>query len=444
MADDYTGNRNTRGEVIADGPGVPGSIESLGDRDWLRLSLIAGENYQIDVIGVGDEPLVDPFGRLRDNDGLVVASNNNGGPGKASRILFDANATEDYFVQVTEAGNDATGDYSLSVKRLVVDDYTGNRNTNGLVTSDGVASSGSIEIVSDRDWLRVELEEGRTYQIDVAGAGNDPLLDPFARLRDGDGGLIASNNNGGPGKASRIVVEADANGTHFVQVHEAGFDATGDYEVSVQDVTLDLMLIGDSFSIPSRGLPGKLESALEQRGYGDVDIIDLTNSGRQVFGARNAVFDHFDNGGEIPEVVVLAIGINDALNGYNGNPDVLNTTSILGTQLGRIIDRLEDNGVDDIVLAAPESFFPLKDIPSFEEPEPRGLADPGDQALFRQVYIDLAEERDLILADDFIDGLTDDPTLLEVDVFHPNPLGVDRILANILPEVTQAMDSAIA
>lgn len=194
------------------------------------------------------------------------------------------------------------------------------------------------------------------------------------------------------------------------------------------DGVLDVMIIGDSFSIPSRGLPGKVEAALEQRGYGETEIIDLTQSGRNIFGGRDAVLDHFsDPNANIPEVAILAIGINDAL--ANRIPEDMDRV------LGRTIDELQSRGVE-VMLAVPEPFYPLKS-------GTQGWADAADQEAFRDVYDTLANENGLVIARDFLDGLLDNTSLLEGDTFHPNQAGTDQILANILPELEQIIDRAL-
>ena len=114
--DDYPANASTTGTV--DVGGTAGSIETAGDADWLKVVMVAGQAYQIDVGGTGGDPLVDPYARLIDPGGRVRAQNNNGGPGKAARIEYTASTSGTYHLQVNEAGNDAAGDYLATVQLL--------------------------------------------------------------------------------------------------------------------------------------------------------------------------------------------------------------------------------------------------------------------------------------------------------------------------------------
>lgn len=235
--DDYLSNRNTDGVVIVDGAATTGSIETVGDRDWIRVDLEAGRGYLIDVLGIGDDPLLDPFAALRTRNGTFLAVNNNSGLDQEAQIVYTATTTDSFYVQVYEAGRDATGDYQVTVEEVEPDDFSDDQDTEGVVVVDGDAVLGVIEVDNDTDWFQVDLVAGLTYEIDVIGTGDDALPDPFGRLRDSSETIVASNNNSGVGKASKIIFEASETETHFVEVYEAGRDATGDYEVSVENVT---------------------------------------------------------------------------------------------------------------------------------------------------------------------------------------------------------------
>lgn len=95
----------------------------------------------------------------------------------------------------------------------------------------GGTQSGAINTLGDRDWYQVTLVAGQKYTFSLNSAGGDPLSDPFMRLYDASGTLITSNDDGGGSLNSRIVFEATASGTYFVEA--AGFDdtSTGGYTI---------------------------------------------------------------------------------------------------------------------------------------------------------------------------------------------------------------------
>ena len=65
---------------------------------------------------------------------------------------------------------------------------------------------------------------------------------------------------------------------------------------------------------------------------------------------------------------------------------------------------------------------------------PRNLGPEYVQA-FDSIYPDLARQYDAVLYPYFLDGLVGRPELAQPDGLHPNPTGVDMIVARILPSV---------
>lgn len=150
-----------------------------------------------------------------------------------------------------------------ALQQLGGDDFADNASTTGAVAVGG-STTGRIEEVTDSDWFAVQLVAGQTYQFDVGGIGGDPLVDPVARLYDAAGNLLVFDNHSGPGLDAQITHTAATAGTFFLQVNEAGLDATGDYQVSLQQLgwdpaagvgtTLFTMNFVNSEAAPSTGL----------------------------------------------------------------------------------------------------------------------------------------------------------------------------------------------
>ena len=78
LTDDYSSDATTTGRVDA-GESVAGELEYIYDRDWLRVSMIEGQTYTIDLIGVdgGLGTLEDPYLTLFDPDQGWVAESDN-------------------------------------------------------------------------------------------------------------------------------------------------------------------------------------------------------------------------------------------------------------------------------------------------------------------------------------------------------------------------------
>ena len=93
------------------------------------------------------------------------------------------------------------------------------------------------------DWFAVTLEEGRTYQIDLAGQRSvaRTLRDPYLHgIFDADGNPVAdtTNNDGGAGRASRVTFRATADAKYYVSAGASG-SGNGIYRLSVTDLTDD-------------------------------------------------------------------------------------------------------------------------------------------------------------------------------------------------------------
>jgi serralysin len=96
------------------GQTAQGTISSLGDHDWYRISLVAGQTYTFAEIGTGTNSLNDTFLNLRDSSGTVLASDDDAGPGLSSSLTFTATSTGTYYVDAGAFGNGSAGQYGIS------------------------------------------------------------------------------------------------------------------------------------------------------------------------------------------------------------------------------------------------------------------------------------------------------------------------------------------
>lgn len=104
----------TSGRVLVGGS-VTSQIETTFDRDWFKVSLVAGKSYRFDLEGAGGlGELSDPYLRLYRN-GTLIELDDDGGAGLDSRIEFTAIQTGTYFL-AAGAYSTATGTYRLSVE----------------------------------------------------------------------------------------------------------------------------------------------------------------------------------------------------------------------------------------------------------------------------------------------------------------------------------------
>ena len=248
VAADFEAGTGTTG-TVAVGGSTTGEIHQYHDRDWFAVTLDAGKTYRIDLKGspTGDGTLSDPYLRgVHDADGNLLAgtTNDDGGAGDNSRVIFTAGADATYYVAAGTTGY-ALGTYTLSVTDVaagVPDDFPAGTGTTGTVAVGGSAT-GEIDYARDRDWFAVTLDAGKTYRIDLKGSstGDGTLSNPYLRgVHDADGNLLAgtTNNNSGAGYNSRVYFTAGADATYYVAAG-AHRDGEGTYTLSVTEVPDD-------------------------------------------------------------------------------------------------------------------------------------------------------------------------------------------------------------
>jgi serralysin len=113
-----------------------GTIASSTDEDWIRINLVAGQSYDIRLLGQGANFLTDPYLRVRDSSGTQVSFDDDGFTSgsstheRDSALVFTATTTGTYYLEADAYGSE-TGDYLLSV---TADDVNG-----PVLTADEIA-----------------------------------------------------------------------------------------------------------------------------------------------------------------------------------------------------------------------------------------------------------------------------------------------------------------
>ena len=182
-----------------------------------------------------------------------------------------------------------------------------------------------------------------------------------------------------------------------------------------------LVAFGDSLSAgfgvaPQDAFPVKLEKALRAKGR-NVSISNAGVSGDTASGGADRVDWSVPDG---TDGVILELGANDMLRGVDPK-----TTR---AALARILDRLEARKIP-VMLAG------MRAAPNLG---------PDYGRAFEKIYADFASERGLTLYPFFLDGVAGDRSLNQGDGIHPNPKGVDVIVAGMLPTVEAFLDKIAA
>jgi hypothetical protein len=245
--DGVAGDRSTRGRVAL-GQELTGSLDFPSDADWYRIRLTAGESYRFALNSSGDNAVSDPLLRVYNASGEEVAMDDDGGDGLNSYLEFTAPTTGSYYVAATAFGDAATGGYTLSAR---AGDIPSDTSTDVRLSVDGDYRDGMLSPAGDRDWYRVEMDEGDAMRIGVTSSGATPLGDPFVVVHGPDGAELAMDDDGGDGLNSYLEFQAASAGAYFVEVRGFSEDAEGSYSITITGGE-----IGASFDSADMLVPG--------------------------------------------------------------------------------------------------------------------------------------------------------------------------------------------
>jgi acyl-CoA thioesterase I len=176
--------------------------------------------------------------------------------------------------------------------------------------------------------------------------------------------------------------------------------------------TLKIIAFGDSL-VAGHGLaadaafPSVLQAKLRAEGY-NVTIVNAGVSGDTTSGGLARLDWTLGDGAD---GVILELGANDMLRGVD--PDVTKAA------LDAMLAKLKARNIKVLIAG-------MKATPSLG---------PEFKSRFDAIYPELAKKYEAPLYPFFLDGVAGDSSFELPDGLHPNPAGVERIVARILPAV---------
>ncbi|MEQ1617395.1 MAG: pre-peptidase C-terminal domain-containing protein [Terricaulis sp.] len=261
--DSAAGRANTRAR-IATGESVSSEIAYPNDSDWYRIRLAEGQAYRFSLAGSGDAPLTDPILRVRNSGGDEVAVDDDGGDGLNSYLEFVAPREGVYFLDARSFNDEGTGSYTLAAAE---GDIPSGVSTDTSLAASGDYREGVLSAAGDRDWYRLNLEEGQSVRIALdAAAGADSVGDPLVVVYGPDGAELTRDDDGGVGLNSWLEFQATAAGGYFVEARGFSDDAVGRYAISITEGE-----IGDSAETAEMLSPGPEGRTSLIGAPGDVD-----------------------------------------------------------------------------------------------------------------------------------------------------------------------------
>lgn len=110
---DIPGNSSTTASITV-GSSVSDTLEVIGDHDWFKITLTAGQSISVSLDGI---TLEDPYLRIYDANGNLLYENDDISSGiiRDSELAFTANYSGTYYIDVGAWDEGYTGTYQLSV-----------------------------------------------------------------------------------------------------------------------------------------------------------------------------------------------------------------------------------------------------------------------------------------------------------------------------------------
>jgi hypothetical protein len=263
LADTVPSNTSTWATVTAPGA-FYGEIETIGDQDWVRITMQAGVSYTIALNSQGGSTgLNDPYLAIYDSTGTLITVDDDSGAGANALIVFTPTTSGTYYLGASGIPL-STGWYALVVNGGGNDPIAGTTATTSSLVIDGATASSSIEAAGDQDWFRVNLVAGESYAFTLDSSGATPLSDAFLRLYDASGTLVSLDDDGGSGLNSMMQFTAVTSGVYYLA---AGGEtaSTGAYTIGAahgppQD-PLDTIDLGFTFATTTIDVYFALEGA---------------------------------------------------------------------------------------------------------------------------------------------------------------------------------------
>ena len=210
---------------------IDGSIDTVGDQDWYRVTLTAGQTYTFTTRLNGS--LSDSVLTLRDASGTLLVENDDAVTNlyTFSEITYTATTTGTYFIAVS-GFQSGTGTFTLTTSAPVADSIAGAATTNASLAL-GAPQNGVLDAAGDHDWYAVQLVAGQAYLFTTTSTGGAGDVDTTLNLRNASGGLLAYNDDSA-GTYSQIRFVAPTSGTYYLDLGSYDNSQAGGYRVAAE------------------------------------------------------------------------------------------------------------------------------------------------------------------------------------------------------------------
>jgi hypothetical protein len=215
--------------VILAGQTTSGELESAGERDVFVVDLEANRVYEITLTG---DTLFDPYLRVFNPDGTLLAENDDGDDGLNSALNLLVPETGSYYVVADSYLSIEAGTYSLEISSGTAAPESGVRMFS-VASSDRVIP-GEITYGGALDSYTVELSVGMLYTFSLRGAdsGVGTLVDPYLELFLNDE-FVNFSDDSGDGRDSKINFIPAVSGTYTLVASDYSLTESGSYVLQI-------------------------------------------------------------------------------------------------------------------------------------------------------------------------------------------------------------------
>ena len=307
--DDYDDTTNTSGYLEVGGT-ADGTLEVAGDRDWLRINLVAGNVYNFAVEG---QTLDDTYLRFYDSSGNLLEENDDYNGLNSAINNYQAVITGDYYLGVGAYSDAGTGTYIVSANEAPLPP-SGYNSSNGygqiniqrafeqhlnisLAAADDLGGDYWTldNIYAPEVWRQSEGFAGATGQgvvVAVIDTGVDLDHREFAdRIVQGydfvDNDIFANDGNG--------------HGTHVAGTIAGAYDDFGVTGVAFNSQIMPVRVLGSDGS----GYTSDIISGIRFAADNNADVINLSLGGGGYSQSMADAIEYATNRGS---VVVMAAG----------------------------------------------------------------------------------------------------------------------------------------
>lgn len=241
-ADELPNTSATPATISAHSPGVDVTIDELGDKDWLKTYLSAGQDYTFNFAGARSSnpyTLDNTYLALYNRFEKELADAEYGGRGHDAALTYTPSESGIYYLEAGSREGPGTGSVSVfGGNKGPNDDYASNQTTDGVLRS-GNPIQGTIDGVGDVDWFLIDMVADRGYVINLVGDHPDnpySLEDSLLEVYNEEGQLLLDDTYGGEGYDAMLQLMPSVGGRYYIAAssHDGG---TGTYELNVQGVT---------------------------------------------------------------------------------------------------------------------------------------------------------------------------------------------------------------